>query len=988
MGRRRGGKKDAAGGSAPAEAGARATPMMTQYLQLKEEVGDAILFYRMGDFYEMFFDDAITAAELCDLTLTSRNKSDPEPIPMAGVPWHSAEPHLARLLRAGHRIAICEQVDEPESKGLMKREIVEILSPGTTLTETMLEEGRNSYLVALWPHRGRWGLAVADVSTGEFSVGEVGPGRLAAELEQLLPREILLPGGAELSAGLETYLREHRDVAVERLDAWLFSPSRGRKQLRQQYGVATLEPFGIEGLDRALAAAGALLHYAAEQRRSPLGHLRPPKLRVEDDALLMDEATLANLEVLEPLSGDPRHCLLGVLDMTLTAMGHRALRRSLSRPLVDLDAIRARHDATELLLEDPLGREQLRDELRRVSDLERILARLHAGRSKPSDLFRLRDSLPPMDAILAWAAGREERRRLLPGAQDTGSAGSTPSAGPTASMASTASLRRVLTEALVPDPASAGLTGLIRNGHDPALDEYRGLATEGETWIAALQARERQTTGISTLKVGYNKVFGYYLEVTRPHLARVPDHYERKQTLVGAERFITADLKTWEEKILGAQERAREREAELIEQIKRKVIEHTSDLLALAETMAEWDLVAAFAQRAHESRYVKPEMHEGDELVIRGARHPVVEHFLGTETFVPNDVLADSRGKQILIVTGPNMAGKSTYLRQMGLLVLMAQAGSFVPAEQARIGLADRLFTRVGASDRIARGQSTFLVEMIETARILHEATSRSVVLLDEIGRGTSTFDGLAIAWAVAEYLRARPACRPRTLFATHFHELTELARRHEGYQNLNVVVKEWQDQVIFVRRVEPGSADRSYGIQVARLAGLPEVVLDRARDILSVLEAQGPRNLLAEDAGALLQYSLFGPPAPRRVADRARAEGRPPASTATPTPAGDVARTSETRMTKALEELSLDSMTPRQALEWLYEWKRRLAAPGGPDEQGGTRAGQGAVSDPGQDPDENPNRQPDQLADRHTDQLADQHTDQLPDQHPDQGSG
>ncbi len=882
----------------------RSTPMMTQYLQLKDEVGDAILFYRMGDFYEMFFDDALTAAKICDLTLTSRNKSDPNPIPMAGVPWHSAEPHIARLLRVGHRVAICEQVEEPENKGLMRREIVEILTPGTTLADSLLEEGRNNYLIALVPGKHRWGLAVTDVSTGEFSVGEVTEARLSAELEQAGPRELILPREADRNPILATFLREHEGVSVERLDEWQFSPRRGRELLCKQYGVSSLEPFGIDHLEEGLAAAGALLTYAAEQRRSSLGHLRPPRSRAEDDCLLMDEATLSNLELLEGLSGERRHCLLGVLDCTLTPMGRRALRRALARPLTDLARIRARHSAVELLVDDQPGREWLRDRLRGIADLERILARLHSGRAKPVDLCRLRDSLPPVAETIAWM-GEENRPVVFPGAVELDPA---------------EDVRALLQTALVEEPPGASQTGLIRSGYDDRLDRVRELATEGEDWIKALQERERKATGIPSLKVSFNKVFGYYIEVTKSQLSRVPDSYQRKQTLVGGERYITPELKEWEERIVGARDQARGREAELIEELKRRVLGETARIQVLAEVVAEWDLVAGFAERSHTNRYVRPHMEESDRLVIEEGRHAVVEHFLSGETFVPNDLHLDSRGRQIQIVTGPNMAGKSTYLRQLGILLVMAQAGCFVPAREATIGVADRLFTRVGASDRIARGQSTFLVEMIETARILHEASSRSVVLLDEIGRGTSTFDGLAIAWAVAEYLRARPTCRPRTLFATHFHELTELARRQDGYQNLNVLVKEWKDEIIFVRRVEPGAADRSYGIQVARLAGLPDIVLKRAKQILSVLEAQGPRNLLSESAGALMQYSLFG----QSVGGAVDGAGQV-AEDGAQVPRSDV----YSQLAEALREIELDALTPRQAMDWLYGWRARLEEEG-----------------------------------------------------------
>ncbi|MCK4305340.1 MAG: DNA mismatch repair protein MutS [Candidatus Eisenbacteria sp.] len=857
------------------------TPMMTQYLDLKDEVGDAILFYRMGDFYEMFFEDAETAARLCDLTLTSRNKSDPNPVPMAGVPWHSAEPYITRLLRSGRRVAVCEQIARPGGSGLMDRRIVEILTPGTALNDGLLEAGQNNYIAAVSPGDGVWGLALADISTGEFALSEVSPQRLPEELERLAPNELLIPRSLEGDRQLEAFLQEHPGIFQTVLDDWHFSRRRGRKTLTQHFKVASLEAFGVDAMDQGISAGGALLAYAKDQRKSPLGHLLAPRAMRESESLLLDESTLRNLEILEPLSGHGQHCLLRVLDQTRTPMGARALRRALARPLMDVKAIRARHDAVECLYCTPTSLDRMRELLRGIGDLERVLARLHAGRAGGRDLARLRDFLQPVDDAADIAALLNEGGRFPVGTQ----------------LDLVEELKGELARGLLPDPAVSSAGESIRRGYDEELDGLRSLAQGGREWIAQLQDRERAETGISTLKVGYNKVFGYYLEVTRTHLARVPERYQRKQTLVGAERFITPELKEQEEKILSADERAQERERLLLDQLKAQVLARTAEIQRIAAAVGQWDLFCSFAHRAREGRYLRPVVDESDRIRIVGGRHPVVERFLEGESFVPNDIDLDAQANQIQIITGPNMAGKSTFLRQVGLLVLMAQAGSFIPADEARIGVADRLFTRVGASDQIARGQSTFLVEMIETGRILHEATSRSLVLLDEIGRGTSTFDGLAIAWAVAEYLRERPLRRPRTLFATHFHELTQLARSRDGYKNLNVMVKEWKDEIIFVRRVTEGASDRSYGIQVARLAGLPGSVLDRARAILAELETGGPGDLPAVGgAGRVSQVQLFGEQSPSE-------------------PDG---------LWAVLEELDLDQLTPREALHWLYDQKSR----------------------------------------------------------------
>ncbi|MCK4412744.1 MAG: DNA mismatch repair protein MutS [Candidatus Eisenbacteria sp.] len=923
------------------------TPVMSQYLRLKEEAGDAILFFRMGDFYEMFMDDAVEVAALLDLTLTSRDKNAAEPIPMAGVPWHSAGPYIERLLRRGRRVALCEQIDRPGGGGLMEREIVEILTPGTATPTDLDEAASNVFLAALCAGRGGWGLARADISTGEVHVGELPAEEALIELERLPPRELLLPRSLAETAELAHFVREHASLFVTSLDEWHFSPSRGRETLAEHYGVATLEPFGLDDMDAGLAAAGALFAYARDSRRAPLKHLRPPRAIRAEEGMLIDEATLRNLEILEPLSGQRQHTLLHVLDATVTAMGGRALRRALSRPECDLERIRGRHAGTATLLDDPGNHGELQQQLRGVADVERLLGRLHCGRARATDLGRLRDSLGRLPAISAAVSALQAVGRF-PGA-----------AIPDA----LAALHAKLAGALVETAQLGGERDPIRDGYDAELDESRRLLREGEAWIAALQKREREETGIPSLKVGHNKVFGYYLEATRAHLSRIPSRYERKQTLVGGERFVTPELKAWEEKIGAAQGRCAQRHTELLEELRALVVAETAGLQAVAAAIAEWDLLVAFAARAREYHYTRPEIDEGDGILIRGGRHPVVERFLEAESFVPNDVELNGRGRQIQIITGPNMAGKSTFLRQIGCIVVMAQAGSYVPAAEARIGLLDRLYTRVGASDNIARGQSTFLVEMVETSRILHGATSRSLVLLDEIGRGTSTFDGLAIAWAVAEHLRGDPLCRPRTLFATHFHELTALGRAREGYVNLNVLVKEWKDQVVFVRRVVEGAADRSYGIQVARLAGLPESLLGRAREVLRSLERQGPQG--GREGGGGAQMPLFAelaataPGVPKRGS-------APAAGEELPVPGSEMLPGGLTRegieglraLRDALDQLDLDAVTGLEALQWLYFWQRGGSA-SGPGSEGarGAAAVGGTLGDAVHAPREAPER-------------------------------
>ncbi len=858
--------------------------MMTQYLEARRAHPDAVLLFRMGDFYETFFDDAHLLARVTGIALTSRNAADSDPIPLAGFPWHNAEPYIARLLKAGHRVAICEQVEEPgKGKKLLARKVVEVLSPGTTLADSLLQAGSNNFIAALRSGAsGRFGLAAADISTGELLLDDLNALEAREELARLSPAEILLT--EEERTGLGEWIADLVPAPfLTILDPWKFSRDRGRSALLERFHLASLDAFEAEDLGPALGAAGALLEYAEEQKQSDLGHLRPPRRLRPGEGLILDDSTLRSLEILEPLpGGDASSTLLHCLDFTLTAAGSRLLRSALRRPLADVESIRRRQDRIEILLDGRL-RASLRALLKETADVERILAKLHCGRAQPRDLAGLRQTLRTAPKIGSLLSGSPETATVVvsgpgfvPGAGQTDvapgpgfvsgagkpvvapgpgllpGAGPPPAALPAPPVEELRALSERMEAALVDaPPALLADGGVFRDAFDPELAEMRSLSRDAKSWIARLQEEERTRTGIPGLKVGFNRVFGYYIEVSQSQLGKVPDRYVRKQTLAGAERFLTPELKEFEEKVLHAEEEATRRERVLFEALCEEIRNRTSALQDLARALAELDFLQGLAEAAARRRWVRPEVDPGIRLVLRDGRHPVVEESLGPGTFIPNDTELDGDLEQVAILTGPNMAGKSTYLRQVGLITVMAQLGSFVPAASAEIGLCDRIFTRVGAHDSLARGQSTFLVEMIETSRILHHATRRSLVLLDEVGRGTSTYDGLAIAWAVAEALESRSGPKPRTIFATHFHELTRLARPGRGFRNLNVEVKEWGDQVVFLRRVVEGAADRSYGIHVAQLAGVPESVIRRARTILERLEEEARRITPAAEGGA-----------------------------------------------------------------------------------------------------------------------------------------
>ncbi len=798
------------------------TPLMRQWREVKSRHQDALVFFRVGDFYELFYGVAEEGSRLLGLTLTSRNNGAAARVPLAGVPAKALDDYLGRLVGHGRRVAICDQVEDPaEAKGIVRREVVETVTPGTVLHETLLTARRNNFLVSVCPGQGSWGLAALDLSTGELVLQQVQDDELYDELGRLEPSELLLPRSLDTDARLAPIDAIVAGPVRTYRDDWLFDREMAAEALLARYRVQSLEGFGLQADDGLLvAAAGGLVSYVQEIRPGGAEHLRPPRIRRPGSAMLLDDMTRRNLELVESLRpGGEDATMLAVLDRTVTAMGARALRRWLLEPLLGPDAIWARQDAVAELHESRELRSGLRHDLGRMTDLERVAGRVGTGRVAPRDLVALGRSLavlPDLQAALQSATS-ELLAELRDGLDVMGD------------------VLDLLERAIAPDaPATLQEGGVIREGYSVELDDLRAARDGARDFIASLQARERERTGIGSLRVGFNKVFGYYLEVTKANLERVPPDFVRKQTLANAERYFTPELKEWEEKVFGAEDRIAHLEAELFGGVRRALSAEVARLQETGARVARMDVLSTLAEVAERLGYVRPEVHTGFELEISGGRHPVVETMMPREEFIPNDLTLDESGR-IVILTGPNMAGKSTVLRQIGLIQLLAQMGAFVPADSARLPLCDRIFTRVGASDNLARGQSTFMVEMNETAAILHGATDRSLVLLDEIGRGTSTYDGVSIAWSVTEHLHEETGCK--TIFATHYHELTQLGDLLPSVKNLNVAVREVGEDVVFLRRLEEGGADRSYGIQVARLAGIPRGVIDRACELLAELE-------------------------------------------------------------------------------------------------------------------------------------------------------
>jgi len=792
---------------------------MRQYHAAKQQVPNALLLFRLGDFYELFFEDAVTASRELEITLTSRNKEKGDPVPMCGVPAHSAEGYIARLIQKGYRVALCDQMEDPRfAKKLVKREITRIVTPGTVTESALLRSRENNYLAAAFRKGPRSGLAYVDISTGEFRATEIDSAETGASLEQLSVRELLVPEGEAGEEGKWT------STPVE---PWVFGYDHAERSLKDHFRLLSLDGCGLEGRRLAVAAAGAVLHYLRDTQKSALDHLDRPTWYDRGGAMLLDAVTVRNLELVEPLfaadlDGRRDATLVGVLDDTKTGMGARLLRRWMLRPSMNAAEINLRLDAVEALRSATIERAKLRETLGTVLDLERLLAKVTVGTANPRDLLglgRSLDRIPQIRATLgALNAGR--LAALRPELDEV------------------AEVRdRILNSIADEPPVNVADGGVIRGGCDAALDELRNLSKNSRQIIAAIEQRERERSGINSLKVRFNNIFGFYIEISKANLHLAPADYERKQTLVNAERFTTPELKELESKILDAEEKILALERELFNQVKAFAAGDAARIRATAAAVAEVDLYAGLAQVAAENRYVRPHFTEDGTLKVVQGRHPVIEKLTEKEAqrFIPNDLYLDRQNSTIAVITGPNMGGKSTYLRQAALLAVMAQMGSFVPASEASLPLVDRVYTRIGASDNLARGRSTFMVEMTETAVILNTATKDSLIILDEIGRGTSTYDGLALAWAVIEHIHERIGAY--TLFATHYHELTELADRLEGVMNLHVSVRESGEQVIFLRKVEPGSADRSYGIEVARLAALPESVTGRAREILKLHE-------------------------------------------------------------------------------------------------------------------------------------------------------
>jgi DNA mismatch repair protein MutS len=888
--------------ASPAGHAPNVTPAMRQYLDAKQQYRDAIVFFRMGDFYEMFYEDALVAARALELTLTSRSKDGQgTSIPMCGVPHHALDTYLSRLVKKGFRVAICDQVEDPKkAKGIVKRAIVRVVSPGTLTDSQHLDERSPAFLLALTQSQipnpkslssdaSIVGVALLDLTTGEFSCAEyAGPAGLQAladEVMVLRPREIVAAIDLDLNRVLLDGAADR--LPVTRVEPWTFEHESARRTLIDQFRTNGLEGFGLDGHASAVSAAGALLHYLRDTQKADLAHVRSIAYKTSADCLVIDAVTLKHLEIVESMDGGREGTLLHEIDRTVTAMAGRLLRAWLLRPLVSLDRIRDRLDAVEEFAFRSTDRGKFREVLKSVQDLERLVARAALGNAGPRDLVGLKQSIAvvPRVRLILEACEAPLTRSLISALDDL------------------IDVRDDIDRSLIDDPGALVRDGgYIRDGVDAGLDDLRRISRSGKQVIAELEERERVRTGINSLKVRYNRVFGYYIEISKSNLHAVPADYLRKQTIAGGERFITPALKEYEEKVLGADERILDLEVALFEQLRARVAAESTRIQETARALAALDVLAGLAETAALSNYIKPHVHEGDEMAVVDGRHPVVERRCNG-AFVPNDTILDGTTNQLVILTGPNMGGKSTYLRQTALVCLMAQSGSFVPATRAKIAIVDRIYARVGASDNITRGQSTFMVEMQETANILHGATSRSLVVLDEIGRGTATFDGLSIAWAVSEYLATNQRGRPKTLFATHYHELTDLADALPGVINAHVAAREWQDDIVFLHKIIPGRSDRSYGIQVARLAGMPSVVITRARAILEALE----RDELTRGG----RPSISGTPAePQKQLGLFQMASADPAAE---------------KLAQRLRDIDTNNLTPLQALSLLAELKKEL---------------------------------------------------------------
>jgi len=849
------------------------TPLRLQYLDIKKQYPDTIVFFRLGDFYETFDDDAKATSEALDIVLTSRPVAKGVRVPMAGIPFHAVDNYIGRLIEKGHHVAICEQVGEQPDKGLFPREVVRVVTPGTVVEPNLLPSGRNNYLACVYTQFKEAGLAYVDVSTGEFAATELTDQdvfvQLRAELKRLSPAELLVSDAVSLPGNIDGNLTV--------IPNWYFEPGRSQELIKTRFQVSSLEGLGLKSLPLAVRAIGALLKYLQETQKGLSEVQFSFSTYSLSDFMVLDAETRRNLELTETLrDSKPEGSLLGVLDRTKTAMGKRMLRAWVNKPLLDLEQINARLDAVEFFYKNGILRQKLEPLLAELHDIERIIGRLNNSCARPVDLVALREDLRVLPRLQALLPANEPALQALVNAIGTFE-----------------SQLGLLEQAITEDPpATTANIGIIQPGFSEELDAILASSKHARDWIAGLESSERQRTGIKTLKVGFNKVFGYYIEISRGAADQAPDNYIRKQTLVNNERFITPELKEYESLVLNAEAQIHEVELRVYKQVCVQLASSSSEFLKAARAIASLDCLLSFGSVAALNKYTRPQLNAEKGLKILGGRHPVVERMRSETRYIPNDVIFEE-GEIVRLITGPNMSGKSTYLRQVVLIVLMAQIGSFVPADQAEIGLVDRVFTRIGAQDAIHQGQSTFMVEMLETANILNNASPRSLLILDEIGRGTSTYDGLSIAWAIVEHLHSHPKLKPLTLFATHYHELTELADLYPGVRNYNVAVSEADGTVVFLHKIVPGAADRSYGIHVAQMAGLPPSVITRANEILKQLEQSSGTTLPAASASQD-QLRLFP-------------ENNP--------------------MIEAYKKLDLETLSPIQALNLLYEWKRKYFA-------------------------------------------------------------
>lgn len=858
------------------------TPLMRQYLEIKNQFPEEIVFFRMGDFYEMFGEDAKVASRILGIALTSRGQIKGEKIPLAGIPYHAGERYLSKLLKAGKKVVVCEQVEDPKlAKGIVKREVVEIVTPGTVVTDGVIDETQNNYLVGLCGVEGRMGMSFLDLTTGEFKLDEGEINRILEKLAVLSPSEIIIPHGwPEEKVKKLKALRE--GMILTFLEDWKFDYQFAYQVLTQHFKVNSLEGFGCQDLKLGLSAAGAIWAYLKQTKKSMLSHITRLYPVFSEEVMFLDANTIRNLELLVPLgNAEKATTLFSLLCRTRTNMGARLLKNWIAHPLLNVEKIKERQEAIGELLKNKDEYSRLIAQIKPMADIERLAGRIGCEKATPRDLLWLKDSLsliPEIKSILKNAGSQ-----LLMYIREN--------------LPDTCDLVQLVESSINYDPPLI-LTegGIIKSGFSQELDELKDSIKESKKWIAGLQEVERKRTGIPSLKVSFNKVFGYYIEVTKPHLSKVPEDYIRKQTMVNAERFITSELKERENHILGAEEKIFGLEHELFLKIRSRLAQDTALIQKTAELMAQLDVLLSMAEVAEGQNYTCPEVDSGDEIIIEEGRHPVIENILEPGSFVSNSTRIDLKNEQIHIITGPNMAGKSTYLRQVGLIVLLAQIGSYVPAKFTKIGVVDRIFTRVGATDYLTLGQSTFLVEMIETANILNNATSRSLILLDEVGRGTSTFDGLSIAWAVTEHIHNHPPVAAKTIFATHYHELTELTKSLPRAKNYNVAIKEWGDEIIFLRKIVAGGCDDSYGIQVARLAGIPRQVLERSKEILAELENGGmsyQKTPQVRSVPASYQLNIFSP--------------------------------NDSLVVEELKKMDLDKLTPIEALNKLSELKKKI---------------------------------------------------------------